>query len=594
MILQALKEYYDRKNALPGAGIAPEGFEEKEFKFLVAITLGGDFIGIRDTREAVGKNLVGKKFLVPRSKGRSGSKSFETTFLLWDHIGYLFQSPDRDTKAANQHQTWLKMLNELPDDLKQDEGVAAVLAFYQKTGLKRIREDICWADCQKQVSCNMTFILQGDDLPVPCRPRVQAYVRDCVKAGPVASEAGGLGVCLVSGERGAVARKHGRTSIDKDTKSLVAFQKNAGYDSYGKEQCFNAPVSTSSEFAYVTGLNSLLRSKEQRIQIGNTTTIFWAEKDSRFEQEASLFFSEPPPDNPDSRIQAVRAAYDAIWNGTYTFPIDQCRFFILGLSPNSARISVRLWQTGSVGEIGARFKQHLDDLAILHSPFVDPALPIRKILQGIAPFKKDENIPPNLVGETIQAIITGSPYPMTLLQGAVRRIRAEQSKRHKKSGKPEVNVTYERAAVIKACLNRSLRWNTGKPEKEITMGLDITNPNIGYRLGRLFATLEKIQAEASPGLNATIRDRYYGGASGSPVTAFPLLMRLKNHHLKKISARGRVTWFERLIAEILAEINAFPPALSLPDQGRFAIGYYHQQQSFFAPRNSSAKISQIE
>lgn len=110
--------------------------------------------------------------------------------------------------------------------------------------------------------------------------------------------------------------------------------------------------------------------------------------------------------------------------------------------------------------------------------------------------------------------------------------------------------------------------------------LDLSNANPAYRLGRLFAALEKIQEEASPGLNATIRDRYYGAASSTPVSVFTTLLRLKNHHIGKLSP-GRATQMEKLLGEILGEVSDFPRQLALPDQGRFALGYYHQRQAFF-------------
>lgn len=119
------------------------------------------------------------------------------------------------------------------------------------------------------------------------------------------------------------------------------------------------------------------------------------------------------------------------------------------------------------------------------------------------------------------------------------------------------------------------------------MSLDTTNNNIGYRLGRLFAALEKVQEEANPGINATIRDRFYGAASSTPVAVFALLMKLKNHHLAKLEHRGRAVNFEKLISEIISEINEFPPHLSLADQGRFAVGYYHQRQSFYPTKESN-------
>lgn len=177
----------------------------------------------------------------------------------------------------------------------------------------------------------------------------------------------------------------------------------------------------------------------------------------------------------------------------------------------------------------------------------------------------------------MRAILEGLPYPETLFSGAVRRIRAEQSKKDKRTGKAVMNVTYPRAAILKACLNRKRT----PFEKEITVSLDKDNKNPGYRLGRLFAVLEQVQKEASGDINATIRDRYYGAFSATPASVYPILMRMSKHHLAKLGKDnpGRRTNLDNLVGEITLELPASgPPAhLTMQDQGRFAIGYYHQR-----------------
>jgi len=193
MILQALKEYYDRKAADADSGIAPQGFERKEIPFIVVIKPNGDFVQIEDTREQVGKRLFGKIYVVPRSFTRTGSRSYEKVFLLWDHIGYLFgYSSETDQnaveKAANQHEAWLKSLDALPESLKEDEGVAAMLKFYIGGGVERVKAHPSWVECTKRLSCNMTFKLAGDMLPVPCRPKVQEFVRSSLRIEPDADE----------------------------------------------------------------------------------------------------------------------------------------------------------------------------------------------------------------------------------------------------------------------------------------------------------------------------------------------------------------------------------------------------------------------
>jgi CRISPR-associated protein Csd1 len=202
----------------------------------------------------------------------------------------------------------------------------------------------------------------------------------------------------------------------------------------------------------------------------------------------------------------------------------------------------------------------------------DPEYPsLFRLLTACAVQRKSDNIPPNLGGEIMRSALSGNRFPATWLNAAVSRCRAEQ------------DVGYYRAAAIKACLSRNFSYST--PE-DIKPMLDPYNPNVAYRLGRLFATLEKIQEEANPALNATIRERYYGAASSTPVTVFTTLLRLKNHHVAKLVAKSRAGWFEKLIGEIMGGISAFPPHLALPDQGMFAIGYYHQRQALFTKRNT--------
>jgi len=586
MILQALKEYYDRKADDPESDIAPEGFEKKELQFIIVITENGEFINIEDTREKIGNKLVAKTFLLPRSVVRTGGKSYATTFLLWDHIGYLLGLPTEDKKSSKQHQTWLKALDDLPQELVADIGVKAILNFYDKNEIVKAIASPQIQECLKAPQCNMAFRMVSD-IPIPCRKKVQAFVRDKLK--PVGSEENNegtdkslkTGICLVTGQSGVIARTHGRTSIDKDTKCLVGIQKNSGYDSYGKEQGYNAPIIKSTEFAYVTALNTLLKSKNQRILIGDASTVFWSEKQSSFESDFSLFFKEPEKDDPDAGTQRVKALFEAVNSGAYAEDDGNNRFYILGLAPNAARISVRFWKAGTISEFSLKIQQYFDDFAIIKPPKETEYYSIWRILVNIATQDKSENIPPNLAGEFMRSVLDGTPYPATLLQAVLRRIRSDTENR----------VKPIRAALIKAYFNRYYRFHPNQNYKEVNMELDMNQPSVGYQLGRLFATLEKIQEEANPGINATIRERFYGSACATPVTVFANLLRLKNHHLAKLENKGRVVNFERLLGEIIGHLRNFPAHLDLYEQGLFAIGYYHQRQAFFASKNTAESES---
>ncbi len=581
MILQALKEYYDRKASDPESGIAPEGFEIKAMPFLIVINDDGTFRNIEDTREGDGRNKKPKSFLVPRSQPRAGSRSYETTFFLWDHIGYLFGEPVSDPKSPKQHATWLSFLKNLPDSLKINPEVSPVLKFYGNLkNLSAIKAHSLWNECIKTTSCNMSFKIAGRILPVPCSQAVVAHVSSIVSKAENNNEAPvTTGVCLVTGEVTQLVRITSDTRIGKDAKKLVGFQKNSGYDSYGKEQCLNAPIGKPGEFAFTTALNTLLKSG-QRMLVGDAVTIFWSEKDSDFEKQFTSFFNEPAKDDPDRQTVAVRSLFSSVHNGSFSADESQTRFYVLGLSPNAARISIRFWIVGTIADMAQRICQHFDDLKIIHGPKESEFLSLFRLLVSTATQGKSENIPPNIAGETMRSILEGLPYPKTLLHAAIRRIRAERE------------ISYPRASLIKACLNRNQRFyqNNQPQEKELTVSLDKENTNIGYRLGRLFATLEKIQQEANPGINATIRDRFYSSASASPVMAFGNLMRGKNHHLAKLENAGRKVNFERLLGEIMSGIPAsgYPSHLNLDDQGRFAIGYYHQMQDFFQTKTKDA------
>jgi CRISPR-associated protein Csd1 len=299
------------------------------------------------------------------------------------------------------------------------------------------------------------------------------------------------------------------------------------------------------------------------MQVGDTSTVFWAEE----KHELEMLFGEVMRDDPGQGIGALQALYSAVQSGKFSVGKADTRFHVLGLAPNAARISIRFWETATAMDLAIRIQRHFEDIRMAHADYEPEHLSLFRLLTGVALLNKADNIPPNLGGEVLRAILEDLPYPAPLLNLAVQRCRAEQ--------KP----TYARAAVIKASLNRLIRQRH-TTEREYEAMLDPSNQNPAYRLGRLFAVLEKIQEEASPGLNATIRDRYYGAASSTPVSVFTTLLRLKNHHLGKLSP-GRGVQMEKLIGEIMQGLADFPRQLALLDQGRFALGYYHQRQNFF-------------
>ncbi len=576
MILQALNDYYRRKcdDPDPAERLPAFGLEQKEIFFLLEITAEGKLVQLIDTRTLNGKKKVAQIFRVPLGVKKS---SGVVANLLWDTLEYVLgvDTKGKSERVVEQHAHFVARIKALPQATQEDAGIQAVLAFLANMDLKQLQAEPAWAQAF-EINAVMSFRLHGDVNLVCQRP---AVVNAALNVGTDVDER--LAMCLVTGNDAPVQRLHaaikGVWGAQSSGANIVSFNARS-FESYGKteRQGENAPVSTAAAFAYTTALNHLLRKgSSQRIQVGDASAVFWADKDSAFESAIPNIFGEPPTDNPDRNAQAVQALFSAMHSGKPAGPDGQTRFHMLGLAPNAARISIRFYHCLPLYELSERILQYFKDLELARGPH-DPQFPsLFRLLAAVAVQNKADNIPPNLGGAIVDAVFAGPdvPYPSLWLNAAVGRCRGEQ------------NVNYLRACAIKACLNRQIRHSTVTPsnviqEKEFLPMLDLSNANPAYRLGRLFATLEKIQEEASPGLNATIRDRYYGAASSTPVAVFTTLLRLKNSHLKKLSS-GRAMGFEKLLGEILSAVVDFPKHMALPDQGRFALGYYHQRQAFF-------------
>ena len=571
MILQTLYDYYERKSADPEAGLAQPGFEWKEIPFVIEIDTQGNAVQIEDTREGEGKKKRAHAFLVPQGVKKT---SGVVANLLWDNAAYVLgvSTKGKPKRVKEQRRAFIAKIESLPTPAQNDAGVRAVLNFLRQADTDSLSQHIEWEEIVATVP-NLTFRLQGDIDLVCQRPAtVEAIERDRITESDE-------GLCSVTGEIGEIERLHtaikGVWGAQTSGANIVSFNLDA-FNSYGKTQGANAPVSKRTAFSYTTALNHLLRKDSpQRLQVGDASVVFWADRPTEWETGIVDIFGEPTKDDPDRNIQAVTSLYTAIDHGLLENDAGQTRFFALGLAPNAARIAIRFWQHGTVAEMAGRIRQHFDDLMIERSPRDPPYLSLFRLLVSVATQSKADNIPPNLGGELMRCILAGLPYPQTLLAAAVRRIRAEHE------------VTYARAALIKACISRAARYANPTSKEELTMSLDEGNRNVGYRLGRLFAVLEKIQEEANPGINATIRDRFYGAASSTPVTVFSTLLKLKNHHLSKLDNRGRAVNLEKRVGEIMEGLSDFPAQLPISDQGRFAIGYYHQRQDFFKKPESN-------
>nr|WP_321271527.1 type I-C CRISPR-associated protein Cas8c/Csd1 [uncultured Tolumonas sp.] len=566
MILKALCDYYHHATQNVDKNIPPYGFEEKSIPFLIVIDKNGHFIQFENTNELHGKKSVPRKFLVAKTIKKS---SGVVANLLWDPADYVLgiDAKNKPERTAKQFSAFISTIQSKLFLAKNDEGISAVTKFYAQLTEQPMQTDPNWKTIVEN-NAVLTFKLSNDTFPtIFNRPRVLAAYNHVLTLN-AAKEA----FCLVTGMHLPMAVLHpsikGVWGAQSSGASLVSFN-HPSFISWGKEQGANSPISEKAAFEYSTALNVLLHSESpNRCQIGGISVICWSEQYSILEEILPHLLSDQFNDNSDVTLKAVERLFSSLDNRIYNRPDGNTRFFLLGLSPNAARISISFWLVGTVAEFSERLGSWLDDIDIVGREYKG-YLSVKEMLQSTALFGKDENIVPNLVCGTIRSIFQGSPMPTSLLDAVLGRIRADKC-----------YVSYRRAGLIKSCLNRKSCFIAEK-NKNVTISLNSGEKNIGYRLGRLFAVLEKLETDIIPNLNTTIRDRYYSRACCTPKTVFGTLFRLHIYHLKKSNNQLKKMRTEKMIEEILCGVHELPAYLSQDDQGFFAIGYYHQRQNLF-------------
>jgi CRISPR-associated protein Csd1 len=583
-VLAALNRAYERladRDAVPRFGYSSE-----RIGFLIALKDDGTPAGPPiDLREGSGKKLAAPLLRVPQPIKRTSGIAPN---FLWDNTSYVLGvTAGEGRRTAEEHAAFVACKNAAfvarhVDALRNcdDPGLLAVRRFVETWRPERFAA-LGWPDELKDQ--NVVFALESErrERMVHDRPAARDVWAQLISAAD-RSEA----VCLVSGVRGPIERVHpwikGVWRAQSSGASIVSFNCDA-FTSYGHEQGDNAPVSEAAAFAYTTALNHFLgRDSRHRIQIGDASTIFWADASAAeaVEEAEALFgaLTAGLPIDEVKQAQKVGAALDQIRAGQ---PFADAapdlahgvRFFVLGLSPNASRLSVRFWLEDDFGVIADRFARHLGAMRIEPAP-KESAPSIWRCLIETAVQRKSENIPPNLAGEWLRAILTGTPYPQTLLATVLMRLRADK----------DVNAL--RVAILRAVLITR--------NKEVPVSLDPENIDPGYLLGRLFAAYEYAQTQALNGaVNATIRDKYYGTASASPRAVFPLLQRTATHHLARLRKDNpkRARWLDEQIGEIFELADAdklFVPTLTAQRQALFAVGYYHQKNSFYGRKNTGS------
>lgn len=581
MILQALVKHYE--NLEREGKVSKRGWCSAKVSYGIELSKDGQIKTIIWLKE---EHMAGKKqvwlpkiLTVPEMVTRSSGVSAN---FLCDNSKYLL-GIDKETIQGNTNprvlecfqaakEKHLALLEGVPGEMAQ-----AIRLFFE------MWNPAC-AEENQEVKENWEELTDGGNL-IFCMGADFAQddenIRDIWEQNQKESQEEGAvkGICLATGREDEISRIHktikGVPGAQSSGAALVSFNAPA-FESYGKEQSYNAPVGKYAEFAYTTALNYLLAQREYTLQVGDTKVLFWAESARKEYQESFFFCVDPQKDNQ----QVAKDLFNKLSN--YQMgelqeinldPEQEC--YLLGLAPNAARLSVRFFYYNSFGEILENLRKHYERMEMVKPSWeTRDYLGITDMLQETVNQKaKDKKPVSHMAAMALQTILTGARYPFSLYSDTLIRIRAEQG-----------NVTWGRASIVKAYLIHNTQWKEGVNY----MGLNEESNDTEYVLGRLFAVLESIQLDANPGIKATIRDRYFNAACATPASIFPTLFKLKNSHIKKLEREKESSkiYYEKLLMNIMEKLSLenYPQRLSLEEQGKFILGYYHQMQKKYEKR----------
>lgn len=561
------------------------GMSKQKISFRVIIRPSGELVRIEDARdtEIITKKskkgvtektvMVMRELLVP-GEGKPSGKAVNPCFL-WDNPAYLLGCEAVKDRAL-EYFDGLKEKHLKVEHQINSPAYSAVCRFLEQWDPARCAD--CFTDPELYTG-NGVFMIEGDFAYVHEDRQIldwwQSVGAKSWRGGGKKEKEAEQGMCLITGKPGPIAALHdpaikGVAGAQSTGAKLVSFNLSA-FESYGKEQSENSPVSEYAAFAYCNALNYLMNRDTCRTRIGDATVVFWTDAPENSTADELEMLIAGGLDS--GKIEAMDSALAArislklkdIAKGKQVLDdvASSVRFFILGLSPNAARLSVRFFHTGTMGDFVHNLQTHYAamELQPRGGKFDDPAIiSPYMILRETA--RESKEIPPLLGGSLMRSILQGLPYPDSIAMAILRRFRADR------------RVNYIRCAFLKAWLTRKSSTSQLQPM------LDESNTQTGYVLGRLFAVLCKTQDDALPNLNRTVRDSFYASASAAPRSVFPRILKTYNHHLAKLEGGRRVNR-EKLMQEVMSHITTFPAHLSLEHQGLFALGFYHQTQAFF-------------
>lgn len=585
MILQALTAYYEQLVRL-GKLSAPGWDDSFKVSYELRLNDAGQLLRVIPllTEMTVGKKtvLAPRAMRVPAHEKRSSGIAAN---FLCDNSTYLLGADEKGKpeRSADCFKACAKLHHTILDGV-DSPAARALLAYFDSWDPAQAATNPLLQKQWKEITgnANLIFGYEAADHShsfVNDDPAIQNAWQTHYNDRSADSD---MGQCLITGKYAPIERTHpnisGVPGAQSSGAALVSFNAPA-FCSYGHEQGDNAPVSKYAAFAYTTALNRLLADRSHCKHVGDTAILCWAENAEPVYQDAMSMFLFGADEAAGIQESDVQAALKRLSAGQ-TVPFlekelspDQ-HFYLLGLAPNIARLSVRFFLRDTFGSFAQNLQKHADEMEIDCSEKEKfRSLPIWAVVNETTRTVPGQPAKPSpqLAGDLLRAVLTGGRYPATLLNGVTLRIRAEQ------------NVTRGRAAVIKAYYLRN--YPTELNKEVYTVSLNETT-NVPYLLGRLFSVLEAVQKAANPGINTTIKDRYFNAACATPGMSFPTLLRLSQKHLRKLND-GLATHYDKQITELMAQLpeSGFPARLSLPDQGKFTIGYYHQTQKRYVKKN---------
>ena len=583
MILQALTRYYEA--LLKRGDIAPLGWSKTKISFALCLDKDGHVTQVIPTMEPV---EMGKKTVLrPQEKnlpaGEDRSSNVAANFL-WDNSGYILGidqkgKPERSKKYFSE----AKALHHAVLDGVNSPTSSAILAFFDAWQPERAAEHPALASQLQAITSGGNLLFRVDGVyPQEDTAICDAWQRYWERTDKNAK----LMQCLVTGQyHQEIARTHPKIKGDPRDgfqtmgNTLVSFN-NDSESSYGQEQSYNAPVGKYAAFAYTAALNHLLANRNNVQIIGDTTVVCWAEGAEPVYQDLFMSFvsGSLPPAISDNDLRAALKRL-AMGLPCDDLGVDPNRtFYVLGLAPNAARLSVRFFLRDSFGKLMQNVNAHYERLEIVKPTYEKrEVLSLWALLRETVNLNSKDKLPsPAMVGAAARAIFSGGLYPVSLLEAAMLRIRVER------------NITWGRAAIIKAYYLKNP--HTDCPKEVLTVSLNETSTNIPYTLGRLFSVYEAVQQAANPGINTTIKDKFFNSAAAMPASIFPVLNSLYQKHLRKLE-NGQRIYFDKQVSALKNVLHEdYPARMTLAQQGSFDLGYYHQTQKRYLKKEENKNV----